>query len=327
MKVVITGGGGFIGSRLAQALLKKGTLTNCEGQQEAISELVLFDMAFPVPPAADSRVKCMAGDLTDKALLSDVLGTNTDSVFHLASVVSGGAEADFELGYKVNLDGSRALLDTCRRQVRPPRYVFASSCAAFGGDLPAVLDDSTTPNPQTSYGAQKVCCEYLTTDYTRKGFIDGRSLRLPTISVRAGKPNLAASSFASGIIREPLAGVVSPCPVAPETEIWILSPGKVVENFIHAHELPSSAWGVNRVVNLPGITVSVSEMVAVLRRIAGDKVADRVEMRPDERIQAIVRTWPVRFKTERALKLGFVVNSGIEEIILGYIEEQGIPVA
>ncbi len=324
MKVLITGGGGFIGYRLAQALLKRGTLADGEGKQASISQITLLDIAFPMQ--ADPRLKCVTGDLTDKALLADLLGGDTGSVFHLASIVSGGAEADFDLGYKVNLDGTRALLETCRKQARPPRYVFASSVAAFGGDLPPVLDDSVTPNPQTSYGAQKVCCEYLTTDYSRKGFIDGRSLRLPTISVRAGKPNLAASSFASGIIREPLAGVVSPCPVNPETSVWLLSPGKVVDAFIHAHDLPSSAWGLNRVLNLPGNTSSVKQMVDALRKIAGDKVADRVEWKPDARIQGIVDSWPVRFTNERAHKLGFVADKDVETIIRDYITDQGIKV-
>lgn len=324
MKVLITGGGGFIGFRLANTLLKRGTLANAEGQQTPISQITLLDIAFP--PQADPRLKCVTGDLTDKALLAELMGGDTGSVFHLASIVSGGAEADFDLGYKVNLDGGRALLETCRKQARPPRFVFASSVAAFGGDLPKVLDDSTTPNPQTSYGAQKVCCEYLTTDYNRKGFIDGRSLRLPTISVRAGKPNLAASSFASGIIREPLAGVVSSCPVSAETSMWLLSPAKVVDAFIHAHDLPSSAWGMSRVLNLPGNTASVGEMVAALRKIAGDKVANLVEMKPDARIQGIVDSWPVRFVTERAKKLGFTADSDVETIIRDYIREQGIKV-
>jgi len=324
MKVLITGGGGFIGYRLALALLKRGTLADAQGKQAAISQITLLDIAFPAQ--VDPRLKCVTGDLTDKALLAKIMGTDTGSVFHLASIVSGGAEADFDLGLRINLDGTRALLEACRTQVRPPRYVFASTCAAFGGDLPEVVDDSTTPNPQSSYGAQKVCCEYLTTDYNRKGFIDGRSIRLPTISVRAGKPNLAASSFASGIIREPLAGVVSPCPVGPETCVWILSPSKVVDAFIHAHDLASSAWGVNRVLNLPGITTSVKEMVDALRKIAGDKVADLVEWKPDARVQAIVKTWPARFSTARAVKLGFVADQNIEGIIGDYISEQGIKV-
>ncbi len=324
MKVLITGGGGFIGYRLALALLKRGTLADAQGKQAAISQITLLDIAFPAQ--VDSRLKCVTGDLTDKALLAKIMGSDTDSVFHLASIVSGGAEADFDLGLRINLDGTRALLETSRAQAKPPRYVFASTCAAFGGDLPEVVDDTTTPNPQSSYGAQKVCCEYLTTDYNRKGFIDGRSIRLPTISVRAGKPNLAASSFASGIIREPLAGVVSPCPVGPETCVWILSPGKVVDAFIHAHDLASSAWGVNRVLNLPGITTSVKEMVDALRKIAGDQAADLVEWKPDARVQAIVKTWPARFSTARALKLGFVADQNIEGIIRDYISEQGIKV-
>lgn len=322
MKVLITGGGGFIGYRLAQALLKRGTLADADGKQTAISKIVLLDIGFPAQ--TDARLKCVRGDFTDAALLADTIGTDTASVFHLAAVVSGGAEADFDLGIKVNLDGTRGLLEACRRQTRPPRYVFASSVAAFGGVLPPVLDDSITPNPQTSYGAQKVCCEYLTTDFSRKGFIDGRSLRLPTIVARAGKPNLAASSFASGVIREPLNGEISLCPVAPETGVWLLSPGKVVDAFIHAHDLPSSSWGVNRVVNLPGITASVAQMVEAMRKIAGEKVAARVQWKPDARIQAIVKTWPARFTTERALKLGFVSDQDIETVIRDYIRDVGI---
>ena len=322
MKVMITGGGGFLGYRLAQALLKRGTLADAEGKQAAISQITLIDTGFPAQ--TDSRLKCIKGDFTDPALLAEAIGKDTGSVFHMAAVVSGGAEADFDLGMKVNLDGTRKLLEVCRKQARPPRYVFTSSVAAFGGDLPPALDDSTTPNPQTSYGAQKVCGEYLATDFSRKGFIDGRSLRLPTIVVRAGKPNLAASSFASGVIREPLNGEISECPVGPETGVWLLSPGKVVDAFIHAHELPSSAWGVNRVVNLPGITVTVAQMVEALRAIAGDKVAARVQWKPDARIQAIVKTWPVRFTTERALKLGFVADKDIEGVIRDYIRDAGI---
>jgi len=322
MKILITGGGGFLGYRLAQALLKRGALSDADGKQAAISQIVLLDTGFPAQ--TDPRLKCVKGDFTDAALLAETMGRDTGSVFHLAAVVSGGAEADFDLGIKVNLDGTRNLLELCRKQARPPRYVFTSSVAAFGGDLPPVLDDSTTPHPQTSYGAQKVCCEYLATDFNRKGFIDGRSLRLPTIVVRAGKPNLAASSFASGVIREPLNGVISPCPVGPETGVWLLSPGKVIDAFIHAHELPSAAWGVNRVVNLPGITVSVAQMVEALRHIAGDKVAARVEWKPDARIQAIVKTWPERFSTERALKLGFVADKDIETVIRDYIRDEGI---
>ena len=322
MKVLITGGGGFLGYRLAQAILKKGTLADAEGNQKKVSEIVLFDLAFP--ENTDPRFQLVKGSLTDLALIEKTMKTNTDSVFHLASVVSGGAEADFDLGYDVNLSGTRNLLEICRKQARPPRYVFSSAVAVFGGELPPVLDDSTIPNPQSSYGAQKVCCEYLTTDYSRKGFIDGRSLRLPTISVRPGKPNLAASSFASGIIREPLNGIPAVCPVGRDTSMWLLSPGKVIAALVHAHELSSSAWGVNRVVNLPGFTTTVGDMVDALQKVAGEKVANLVEWKPDPKIQAIVLTWPIRFKTDRAQKLGFQTDSDFESVICDYIKAEGI---
>jgi nucleoside-diphosphate-sugar epimerase len=202
--------------------------------------------------------------------------------------------------------------------------VFASSVAAFGGSLPEVLDDGTIANPQTSYGAQKVIGEYLVTDYSRKGFIDGRSLRLPTIVVRPGRPNLAASSFASGIIREPLNGAPADCPVAFETGIWLLSPRCVVEGFIHAHDLQASAWGASRVVNLPGITATVREAVDALQRIAGPTVAARVQHKPDPRIEAIVRTWPVRFRTPRALAMGFAADPDIDAVIRDYVRDEAI---
>ena len=323
MKVFITGGGGFIGYRIAKAILAGGKLADGDGKPQTVTQVTLFDAAFP--PVTDPRIKCVTGDVSSSAAIAAALDKDTGSVFHLAAVVSGGAEADFDLGMKVNLDGCRVLLEACRKLARPPRFVLASSVAAFGGDLPDVLDDSTTPNPQTSYGAQKVISEYLVTDYSRKGFIDGRSLRLPTIVVRPGKPNLAASSFASGIIREPLNGQVSECPVAEDTGVWILSPGKVVQNFIRAHDLPSASWGTRRVVNLPGITASVKEMVAAMGRIAGAKVVEHVKWKPEARIQAIVKTWPVRFRTERALAMGFEADADIESVIRDYIRDERIP--
>jgi nucleoside-diphosphate-sugar epimerase len=322
MKVLITGGGGFIGYRLARRLLEHGTLAGPDGKPAAISAITLLDGAFPPDP--DPRLKCVPGDLSAPGLIDEVLDRDTAAVFHLAAVVSAGAEADFDLGYRVNLDGTRFLLEACRRLARPPRLVFASSVAAFGGDLPEVLDDATTPNPQTSYGTQKVIGEYLVTDFSRKGFLDGRSLRLPTIVVRPGKPNLAASSFASSIFREPLNGVAADCPVPASTGVWLLSPRKVVDAFVHAHDLPSSAWGVNRVLNLPGITVSVAEGVAALRRIAGEAVAARVRFKPDERINRIVQGWPARFRTPRAAALGFTADPDIDTVIRDYIADEGV---
>ncbi|HEX3099031.1 MAG TPA: D-erythronate dehydrogenase [Usitatibacter sp.] len=312
MKILITGGGGFLGSRLARALR----------QREPAARITLLDTAFP--PGLERDFPCVAGDVAARATLEGALGTDTDSIFHLAAVVSGGAEADFDLGYRVNMGGTHALLEAARRLAKPPRVVYASSVAAFGGVLPDVLDDSTTPAPQTSYGTQKVIGEYLAADYTRKGYIDGRSLRLPTIVVRPGKPNLAASSFASGIIREPVAGVGCECPVPDTTGVWILSPRRVVEAFLHAHDLPSTAWPTTRVVNLPGITLTVREMIDAMGRVAGREAASRVKFVPDARIQGIVKTWPVRFRTDRALAMGFRADPDFDSIVRDHIENEAL---
>lgn len=321
MKILITGGGGFLGFQLARQLLARGNLGG-----KPITSLTLLDGAFPAAAAQEPRLKAVTGDISDAKVIAEVCPPDTDAVFHLAAVVSGAAEADFDLGMRVNLKGTELLLAQMRKCVRPPRLVYTSSVAAFGGALPAVLDDSTIANPQTSYGTQKVIGEYLVSDYTRKGFLDGRSLRLPTIVVRAGKPNAAASSFASGILREPLNGVVSECPVAPETGVWMLSPGRVVEAFLHAWELPAEAWGTQRWLNLPGITASVAQMIEALRKVAGAKVAGLVTYKPDARIQAIVKTWPVNFRTSRALQMGFKADPDVESIIRAYVADEGIRV-
>ncbi|HEX4331944.1 MAG TPA: D-erythronate dehydrogenase [Usitatibacter sp.] len=310
MNILITGGGGFLGSRLARALRAR----------DASARITLLDVAFP--PGLERDFTCVTGDLATRATIDKALGTDTGSIFHLAAVVSGGAEADFDLGYRVNMDGTHALLEAARGLGKPPRIVYASSVAAFGGVLPDVLDDSTTPAPQTSYGTQKVIGEYLVADYTRKGFIDGRSLRLPTIVVRPGKPNLAASSFASGIIREPVAGVECACPVPDSTGVWILSPRRAVEAFVHAHDLPGSRWPTTRVVNLPGITLTVREMLDAMGRVAGSEAVSRVKFVPDARIQGIVKTWPVRFATSRALAMGFKADADFESIVRDHLESE-----
>ncbi|HEX4944292.1 MAG TPA: D-erythronate dehydrogenase, partial [Usitatibacteraceae bacterium] len=211
MKIVITGGAGFLGLRLAKKLLERGTLTGRSGGPEAISQVVLVDVAKA--DLDDPRVVHLVGDIADPFFIAAAIGNDAASVFHLAAVVSGQAEAEFDVGMRVNLDATRGILESCRKLPAPPRVVFASSCAVFGGALPPVVPESWNLQPQTSYGTQKVIGELLVNDFSRKGFIDGRALRLPTICVRPGKPNKAASSFASGIIREPLSGVEAICPV------------------------------------------------------------------------------------------------------------------
>lgn len=318
MKIVVTGGTGFLGQLLIRALLERGRLSRADGTEAGIEQIVSVDQAQPGRLIVDDRVGYVVGDIGAPHFLSHVLAADTDSVFHLAAVVSGAAEADFDLGMRVNLDGTRALLDACRVQKRTPRVVFASSVAVFGGPLPAVVTDETTPTPQSSYGVQKLVGELLVGDYSRKGFVDGRAVRLPTIVVRPGKPNAAASSFASGIIREPLAGETAICPVEPDTAMWLLSPDAAIRNLVHAHELPADAWGSQRALNLPGLTLTVREMIEALRAVGGDAAVERIQWQPDERIRAIVRTWPARFDTRRADALGFVRDADFVEVVRAY---------
>ena len=322
MKVFITGGGGFLGYRLALRLLERKTLAGADGKPAPISQIKLMDAAFP--PNTDPRLVCVKGDIAEPGAIAAAMDADTNSVFHLAAVVSAHAEAEFDIGYRVNLDGTRSLLEACRKLKVPPRLVFASSLAVFGGKLPAVVDDSVTPTPQTSYGTQKVIGEYLVNDYSRKGMIDGRSLRLPTIVVRPGKPNLASTSFASGMFREPLNGMVCEVPVEDSIEMWILSPDKVIDDFVHAHDLPATAWGTNRALTLPGIVFSVKEGVEALRRIAGDEVASRVVFKPVERINNMVKTFPARFRADRGAAMGFTADTDIGGIIKAYIASEGI---
>ena len=323
MRVVITGGAGFLGLRLAKAILARGSLTDARGETRQVRELILIDVA----PAsiADPRVSIVTGDLADAGLVERTLTPDTDSIFHLAAVVSGQAEAEFDIGMRVNVDATRMLLERCRKLSRPPKLVFTSSLAVFGGRLPDPVPDDAQLTPQTSYGSQKAICELLIYDMTRKGYIDGRSLRLPTVTVRPGKPNKAASSFASGIIREPLNGVDSICPVSRDTRVWVASPRAIVANLIVGHETPASSFGDSRSVNVPGILVSVTEMVAALRRIAGDAVADRVKWQLDPATDRIVQTWPVRFAPLLAQKLGMRADSDFDAIVRQYIEDERPP--
>lgn len=322
MNVLITGGAGFLGLQLARLLLQRGTL-NLDGQPVAIKRLTLLDVVAP-QGLDDARVRVVTGDLSDPAVLRQAIDTDTGAVFHLAAVVSGQAEADFDLGMRVNLDASRALLETCRELGHQPRVLFTSSVAVYGGQLPPVVQDDTALNPQSSYGVQKAIGELLLSDYSRRGFVDGRVLRLPTISVRPGKPNAAASSFASGIIREPLSGVAANCPVAPEAPLWLLSPRAAVAALVNGIELAGERLGNRRVVNLPGLSVTAAGMIEALRRVAGNAVADRVTWEREARVENIVGTWPAAWNAERALALGFQSDASFDEVIRAYMEDAGL---
>ena len=311
MRIVITGGAGFLGTRLARKLLERGSLVDAAGKSRPLRQLVLLDVAAAA--IADPRVTAIAGDLADPAVIERVVTPDTDSIFHLAAVVSGQAEAEFDTGMRVNLDATRALLERCRRLDKPPKFVFTSSLAVFGGKLPDPVPDDAPLTPQTSYGAQKAIGELLVYDMTRKGYIDGRSLRLPTVTVRPGKPNKAASSFASGIIREPLSGVDAVCPVAPETELWITSPRQVVDNLLVGHDVAASKFGQTRSVNVPGLRISVGAMVDALRRVAGDAVAARVRWQIDPVIDRIVQTWPPNFAPRLGPALGMGADTDFDD--------------
>ena len=321
MRIVITGGGGFLGSRLARRLLERGTLTDARGSEREIREIVLLDVAHPAAAIDDARLVCRVGDLADAATVDEAFAGGVDSVFHLAAVVSGQAEADFDIGMRINLDATRLLLERCRRLEAPPKLVFASSLAVFGGPLPDPVPDDAPLMPQASYGTQKAIGELLVYDMTRKGYIDGRSLRLPTVTVRPGKPNRAASSFASGIVREPLAGIDADCPVAPTTRMWVTSPRSVVDNIVIGHEAPAFAFAHTRSVNVPGLCVAVGEMVEALRAVAGDRVAARVHWRHDAAIDRIVSTWPANFAPQLGPALGMRGDAGFEDIVRAYIAE------
>ena len=323
MKILITGGAGFLGQRLAHVLLKFV-------QKQLVTELVLADIA-PLRDAAllaDARVRSVTGDL--QHLLADGLMNGIDGVFHLAAAVSGECEADIDVGLRANLDTTRVLLDACRALQHPAKLVFSSSLAVFGGTMyggPEVIADDTLPMPQNSYGTQKFMCEQLIADYTRKGYLDGRSVRLPTVTVRPGKPNKAASGFMSGIIREPLAGVEAICPVDPQTGVWITSPRFAVAGLIAAYETPQERWGGRTAMNLPGLSVRVTDMLAALQRYGGASLAARVRVEKDETIANIVGGWPWRFDTARARALGLSGPAAMDDLIAEYVADYAQAVA
>ncbi len=318
MKILITGGGGMIGRKLVERLAREGTLNG-----QAIGQVTLQDVVEPATPAeAPFEVETRTSDLSDAGEADRLLEDKPDVIFHLAAVVSGEAETDFDKGYRVNLTGVMNLLEAARRAGNAPRIVFTSSIAAYGAPFPEPIPDDYILQPLTSYGTQKVCGELLLADYTRKGFVDGVGVRLPSICIRPGKPNKAASSFFSGILREPLAGVEAICPVDDTVRHWVASPRAATGFLIHAATIDSDAIGPRRTLAMPGLCVSIREMLDSLRRIAGDTVADRVTFVPDDFIRSIVSGWPENFAPERALALGFTPDPDFDSIIRSHIDEE-----
>lgn len=323
MKLLITGGGGFVGARLARTLLARQTLAG-----RRITSIVLADQAAPAADLlADKRISTRIGPLLGQcAALHDEA---FDGVFHLASAVSGECELDFDLGMRSNLDSTRALLDAlrARQQGGAPatRLVFSSSVAVFGPDasvpMPKLVADDTLPAPQTSYGVQKLICEHLIADYTRKGFIDGRAARLMTVTVRPGRPNGAASSFFSGIVREPLAGVESACPVSEDVRHPMSSPSNTVAGLIAVYEASREALGGRLALNLPALNMRVGDMLDALEQVAGKKVRSLVRFERDERIAGIVANWPTGASAARAEKLGLTPDGSFADIIRQYIDD------
>lgn len=325
MKVLITGGTGFIGSQLAKRILALGALAGPTGKPERVDEIALFDVALPpgpIPGLDDKRVKIQAGNIADRAVVDRLVDRADIGVFHLASIVSGQGEQDFDLAMRVNLDGNLNLLEALRARKSTPRIVFASSGAVFGGPgMPKTVGDSTKQLPQTTYGMTKAIGEMLINDYTRKGFVDGRSARLPTVIVRPGKPNAAASSAFSGVIREPLKGEDFVMPIPAETQHPVAGYRTVVECLVRLYEADGAAIGPDRAVNLPNISVTVAQMIEGLKRVAGNRHLGTITFKEDPFIMKIVAGWATASSAEHALALGLPKDAGIDSIIKAYIED------
>jgi len=320
MNIVVTGAAGFLGKKLVQALLAKGSLHDANGQPQPIKQITAIDIA-PLSGIDDRRLIVRCGDISNRTELETLIDAQTDSVFHLAAIVSGQAEQDFDLGMKINVDAARQVMERLRALPQCVRLVTTSSVAVFGGKLPEKVPDDQVWMPQSSYGTQKAMNDLLLSDYSRKGFLDGRSLRMPTIVVRPGKPNAAASSFASGIIREPINGERANCPVSLATRLWLMSPARAVQALILGHELNGEDLDQGRVINLCGLSVTVEEMLASLRRISGDGVLSRISHQPDPAIVKIVNSWPGDFHAHYANRLGFQANASFDEMVREYLAE------
>lgn len=330
MHIVITGGAGFLGARLARTLLANGQLALKGAAPQTLQSITLVDrVAPPADLAADSRIESLVGDLNllleAKTAADQSIWAQAAIIFHLAAAVSGECEADFDLGMRSNVDATRALLQACRAAGTCPTVVFASSLAVFGNSaaqpLPAVIDDRTLPTPQNSYGIQKFIGEQLVADYGRKGFITARNVRLMTVSVRPGKPNGAASSFLSGMIREPLSGVRAACPVPPETAVALSSPARTIDGLIRAAQASDAEWGARTAVNLPALSTTVGAMATALEKLGGKAAADLIDWTPEPAIANIVTSWPAVIDAARARGLGLLPDPDFESIVADYIRE------
>ena len=321
-KVLIIGGGGMVGQKLAHKIAQEGP------NGEASPDVTLFDMGFPANSAPGLQ---MTGNVTDAVRIADLARGRFDLIYHLAAIVSGESETNFDLGWSVNMMSMWHLLEALRSEHMRSggeyraKVIFTSSIAVFGGPYPEKIDDEFLSAPQTSYGAQKAICELMISDFSRKGFIDGMSLRLPTICVRPGKANLAASSFFSGIIREPLNGVEAILPVSDTVRHWHASPRAAAGFLTHAAGLNTDALKGRRALSLPGVSCTVAEQIEALRRQAGQDAVDRIKPQPDEAIMKIVEGWPRNFAPERAISLGFKAESNFDEIIKTYIADDFTP--
>jgi len=318
MKILIIGGAGMIGRKLAERLARDGAVAG-----KAISKLTLYDVVpGAVPAGAKVPVDIATGDLPAAGEADKLIADRPDTIFHLAAIVSGEAEQDFDKGYRINMDGTRGLLEAVRKAGHKPRLVFASSIAVFGAPFPDAIGDEFFNTPLTSYGTQKTICELLISDYSRKGFVEGLSLRLPTICVRPGKPNKAASGFFSNIMREPLAGEEAVLPVSESVMHWHASPRAAVDFMLHAAGIDLDKVGLRRALTMPGLAVTVGEQIAALGKVAGDKVVARIRRQPDPFIEQIVAGWPRNFAPKRALALGFKADASFADIIRHHIEDE-----
>jgi len=320
--ILIVGAAGMVGRKLTEALVRASELGG-----RPVERLTLADVVAPPAPAGfGGIVECLAGDLSAPGVAATLAGKRADIVFHLAAIVSGEAEADFEKGYRINLDGTRHLLEAIRREGRRapyvPRLVFTSSIAVFGAPFPEAIADEFLSAPLTSYGTQKAICELLLNDYARKGFVDGVGIRLPTIVVRPGKPNAAASGFFSNILREPLVGMEAVLPVGRDVRHWFASPRAAVGFLLHAATLDSARLGWRRTVSAPGLSATVGEEIEALRRVAGDRAVALIREEPNARIAEIVAGWPRNFDAQRALALGFTAEASFDDILRAHIDDE-----